>query len=211
MLSVLLDKNILAHQFQSTMLKPQNRFYVRDREILSFADPYSKYGSEEQTESSNVQLVTIVKNPNNEPFKYSNKAQYEDIVMKDGIKPVFQSYLLRRPKFIGNCQVLKIKDPDTEYKSLKSRCILQGHKYSEHLNIAKNYPMLIHMMLLILISFAVILFKSRFQTHYVEKAFFQAKNLGSDMFTKPAPEEKLSPDHVLKVILPQKVIPESGS
>lgn len=210
-LSVVLDKNNLEHQFHSTMLKPYTRPYIMGKDLLDVAEADSEYGSVEQTESVTVQLMTVVKNPNDPRFTTAKQAEYDGIVAKGGVKPVLRSELPRTPNFIGNRYVLGIKEPGTDYQRFKARWILQGHTDMERFNIASNSPMLMRMMLRVLVSFAVIFFQAEFWTRDVEQAYFQSQPLNRDVYTEPPPEAKLSRNYVLKVILPHQGLTESGT
>ena len=202
-LSVVLDENGREHLFHSTMLKPYKRPHLPIEDLLNPVD--------DNDNSLHTHLAEIVRNERDPRFKGSRQIEYDGIVAKGGVKPIYRTELPKTANMIGNRFVLTIKEPGTTNPIYKARWILQRHQDRYRYSIANDSPMLMRLMFRVIISLSVIMFSCTLWTRDVEQAYMQSNPLQRDVFTEAPPEANLSKNKVLKIKLPHYGLVEAIS
>lgn len=191
-MAVVLDENELEHLFHTTMIRSYTWSRLSVRNLLNSTDyPAPAWTS----------LMKIFGNDRETIFEESRKREYERIVKKGCIKPVYRSELPENTNFVENRFFIAIKEPDTANPAYKARCILLVHQDLFWHSIAYDSPMLMHMILRVILSISVALFNLTLWNRDVGQVYIQSNPLQLDMFTEPSSEENLASDTVLKVKL----------
>ena len=194
--------------FNAFQLKP----YYRDHSpIIHFQTRTFRSPLAPKTPFSSFLTETIKPNdPRARQFATAKKKEIDGLIRRKTWKIVAKEEVPRNANILGGRFVLTIKDSGTSKETYKARYVVQGYADKLKSSLVHDNPTARQFSVKILVGLAAVYGFRLFSTDVTQAYLQSTEKLMRDVYIKPSPEFKLSPNQLLKLLKPLYGLADSG-